>query len=191
MANLNNSTNLISYKEVDLTIPAGSSVNYQNPYNFVRILSSTGSDTSLTYRFGSSSIETFLTVGLGLRFSELLPNLVIRNVSGSNVTIRIAEIQGDIYDDRLTISGIVSVQQSPYTTNTVTQETFDASGEISVDSSGAKHVVIQNNSSTDSLFVFNNNTFEVQPNGSFELDYAGSFKIYGTNGEKASVGIFS
>lgn len=188
---LNNSTNLISYKEVNLTIPAGESVNYQNPYNFVRILSSTGNNTSLTYRFGASSIETYLTVGLGLRFSELLPNLVVRNVSNASVTIRIAEIQGDIYDDRLTISGTVNVQQSPYTTQSVTLETFDANGEISVDSSGYKNVVIQNMSSTEPLFVFANNTFKVEAGGTFEKDFSGTFTIYGTTSETASVGLFA
>lgn len=190
MAIINNSTDLISYKEVEITIPAGESVNYQNPYNFVRILNSTGTDTDLLFRFGSSSIETYMTVGLGLRFNDLLPSLTIRNISASSVTIKISEIRGDILDDRLTVTGTVNVQQSPYTNNTVSLETFDANGEISVDSSGSKKVLIQNNSSS-SLFVFSNNTFEIQPNGTFEMDYSGTFKIYGTVGENASVGLFS
>ena len=191
MALINNSTDLISYKEAVITVPAGDSFTYQNPFNFVRILSSTGSDTSLLFRFGTSSIETFLTVGLGLRFNDLLPSITIRNITGSSVTLKIAEIRGDILDDRLTITGTVDVQQSPYTSQTVTLETFDANGEISVDSSGSKRVVIQNNSLTDSIFIFNNNTFEIQPNGSFDLDYSGTFKIYGTAAEKITLGLFS
>ena len=191
MALINNSTDLISYKEAVITVPAGDSFTYQNPFNFVRILSSTGSDTSLLYRFGTSSIETFLTVGLGLRFNDLLPSITIRNITGSSVTLKIAEIRGDILDDRLTITGTVDVQQSPYTSQTVTLETFDTNGEISVDSSGAKNVVIQNMSSSNPLYVFANNTFKVEAGGVFEKDFAGSFTIYGTVGETATVGIFS
>lgn len=191
MALINNSTDLISYKEAVITVQAGDSFTYQNPFNFVRILSSTGSDTSLLFRFGTSSIETFLTVGLGLRFNELLPSITIRNITGSSVTLKIAEIRGDILDDRLTITGTVDVQQSPYTSQTVTLETFDANGEISVDSSGSKKVVIQNNSTTNSIFIFASNTFEIQPNGSFDLDFSGTFKVYGTVGENVSLGLFS
>ena len=190
VAQINNSSGLISYKEAVLNIGAGQTVTYQNPYNFMRILSSTGSDNDLVYRFGASSIETFLTVGLGLRWPEVLPSVTIRNVSNSPVVLRIAEIQGDVLDDRLTITGDVETKQEPDTTATVTLETFDANGEISIDSSSYRSVVIQNMSSNYDLYVFNNNTFKVVPNGTFEKQFAGTFKVYGTAGETASVGLF-
>ena len=191
MAILNNSTNLLSFKQAKITIPAGETVTYQNPYNFVRILDSTGTDQDLLYRFGASSIETFLTVGLGLRFQDTLASLTIRNVTTAAVTVTIAEIQGDIYDDRLTITGTVETQSKPFTTATVTLETFDANGEIACDSSGYKNVLIQNMSATDPIYVFGANTYEVAPNGTFEKDFAGTFTIYGTAGQTASVGYFS
>ena len=159
MANLNNSTDLISYKEAKITIPANGFYKYENPYNFIRILESTGTSDALFFRFGTSSIETFLTVGCGLRFNELLPSVTIQNLTGSAVTIRLAEIQGDIYDDRLTVSGTVETIEQPLTVRQVSQETFDANGEISVDSTSYKKVVIQNNSSSP-IYLFTNNTFE-------------------------------
>lgn len=189
MANLNNSTDLISYKEVELTIPANDQRDYQNPYNFIRLLSSSGNSNALMFRFGTSSIETFLSVGIGLGFSELLPSVTIRNLTNAPVVIRISEIQGAITDDRLIITGTVTSLSAPYTVRQVSQETFDANGEVDIDSTNYKKVVIQNNG-TSSIHIFTNNTFEVVPTGTFDLNYAGQFKVYGTSSENISVAYF-
>lgn len=190
MANLNNSTDIISYKEAVLTIDANSVFVYQNPYNFIRLLESSGGQNDLHFRFGVSSIETFLSVGIGLGFTELLPSLAIRNSSNSAITIRIAEIQGQVTDDRLVLTGTVSSLQAPYTVRQASQETFDANGEISVDSTSYKRVVIQNNSSAP-IYLFQNGIFEIQPTGTFDLNYAGQFTIYGTAGDNVSLAYFS
>lgn len=191
MVQINNSTTIVSYKEAVLTIPAGATYTYENPYDFIRVLSSTGNDNSLVYRFGSSSIETFLTVGVGVRFPETLAKVAIRNVSNQNVVIRVAEILGDIYDDRLTITGAVETKQEPDTVYQVSQETFDANGEIAINSTGYRSVLIQNNSASDPIYIFSNNTFKVDPNGTFEKQFAGQFTIYGTANETVSVGYFA
>lgn len=191
MVALNNSTNLVSYKEAFLTIGVGESRVYENPYNFLRLLDSTGTDNALMFRFGASSIETFLTVGVGVRFPDTLPNVTIRNLSNAPVTIRIAEIMGDIYDDRLTITGDVETKQEPDTVRQVSLETFDANGEVSIDSTNYRSVLIQNMSSTDPIYIFSNNTFKVEPNGTFEKTYAGQFTVYGTANETISVGYFA
>jgi len=188
---INNSTSIISYKQAKITVPVGETYTYQNAYNFVRILDSTGSDSDLYYRFGASSVETFLSTGLGLRFPETLPSLTIRNVSNAPVTVTVSEIQGDILDDRLTVSGTVNTKSEPNTTVSASLETFDANGEIACDSSGYRSVLIQNMSATDPLYVFGATTFKVDPMGTFEKDFAGSFTIYGTTGETASIGYFS
>lgn len=191
MVALNNTTNLVSYKEVFLTIGVGESRVYENPYNFLRVLDSTGNDNALMFRFGASSIETFLTVGVGVRFPDTLPNVTIRNLSNSPVTIRIAEIMGDIYDDRLTITGDVETKQEPDTVRQVSLETFDASGEIAVDSTNYRNVLIQNMSATDPIYIFSNNTFKVEAGGTFEKQFAGQFTVYGTPNETISVGYFA
>ena len=191
MAIINNNTSLISYKEAILTIPAGETITYQNPYNFMRILSSTGGDNALLFRFGASSIETPLTVGLGIRWPETLPSITIRNISAANVVLRVAEIQGDILDDRLTITGDVETKQEPDTVYQVSQEIFDANGEIAINSTGYRSVLIQNNSASDPIYIFSNNTFKVDPNGTFEKQFAGQFTIYGTPSETVSVGYFA
>lgn len=188
---INNSTELISYKEAVLTIKAGESFTYQNPYDFIRILSSTGNDNSLLFRFGASSIETPLTVGLGLKVPETLASVTIRNITNVAVTLRIAEIQGNILDDRLTITGDVETKQEPYTVRQTSLETFDSSGEIALDSTNYRTVLIQNMSTTNPIYIFANNTFKIDPMGTFEKNYAGQFSIYGTNGESVSVGLFA
>lgn len=186
MVALNNSTDLVSYKEVEITIKANSQFDYQNPYNFLRLLESTGTPDALMFRFGTSSIETFLSVGIGLGFVETLPSVTIRNLTGSDVKIRISEIQGAITDDRLTVTGNVQTLEQPYTVRQVTQETFDANGEIAIDSTNYKRVLIQNNSAS-SIYVFQNGLFEIQPNGTFDLNYAGQFNLYGTSSETISL----
>lgn len=191
MVALNNSTNLVSYKEAFLTIGVGESRVYENPYNFLRLLDSTGTDNALMFRFGASSIETFLTVGVGVRFPDTLPNVTIRNLSNAPVTIRIAEIMGDIYDDRLTITGDVETKQEPDTVRQVSLETFDSNGEVAIDSTNYRSVLIQNMSSTNPIYIFANNTFKVEAGGTFEKAFAGQFTVYGTASETISVGYFA
>lgn len=191
MANMNNSTNLILYKETTITVPANGQYVYQNPYEHVRILSSTGNYSALRYRFGASSLETPLTVGLGLTLPALLPSLTIRNTSNAAVVLVIAESSRDISDDRLTITGDVETKQQPDTVYQVTLETFDSNGEIEVNSTGYRNVLIQNMSSTDPIYIFANNTFKVEAGGTFEKQFAGQFTIYGTANETASVGYFA
>ena len=190
MVKLNNGTDLVSYKEVEITIPANSQEHYSNPYNFIRLLSSTGNPNDLSFRFGASSIETFLSVGIGLGYTEILPSVTICNLTNSPITIRISEILGQATDDRLTITGQVTSLQAPYTVRQTSQKTFDSNGEIAIDSTNYKRVLIQNNS-TGSIYVFSNNTFEIQPQGTFDLNYAGQFTIYGTAGDNISLAYFS
>ena len=191
MVAINNSTNIVSYKESYLTIAANETRVFENPFNFFRLLSSTGNDNSLMYRFGGSSIETLLTVGVGIRFPETLAKVSIRNTTNAPVTIRVAEILGDIYDDRLTITGDVETKQEPDTVRQVSLETFDSNGEVAIDSTNYRSVLIQNMSSTDPIYIFANNTFKVEAGGTFEKAYAGQFTVYGTASETISVGYFA
>lgn len=191
MVQINNSTEIVSYKEVILTIPPNESIPYENPYNFIRILSSTGADNALLFRFGSSSIETPLTVGLGLRWPEVLASVTIRNTTNAPITLKISETLGDILDDRLTITGDVETKNDPDSVRQVSLETFDTNGEIAIDSTSYRSVLIQNMSQTDPIYIFANNTFRVEPGGTFEKDFAGQFTVYGTIGETVSVGYFA
>ena len=187
---INNSTIPISYREIDVTIPANGQVTLQQPYDHISLLSSDVPASQLKFRFGSLSMETQLSAGLGWSLDYTFASVTIRNIGSAAANIRLSLAEGNVSDNRLTVTGIVNTQTVPYGSATCTLETFPAGGKITVDSSSYKNVVIQNNSSTDSIFIFSNNTFEVLPNGTFEKDFAGSFDVYGTAGETISLGLF-
>lgn len=191
MVQINNSTQPVSYKELEITLKAGEQYPFQQPFNAFRLLDSTATDNSkVFFRFGGLSHETNLSPGIGVSFPEVFPHVAIRNETNAPITLRCAFIVGDISDDRLTVSGNVYTVAQPLTKSSVSLETFDSNGEISVDSSSYRRVVLQNMSSSDSAFVFNNNTFEILPNGTFDLQYAGQITVYGTTGQTLSVGLF-
>ena len=187
---INNSTQPISYKEIDVPIAANSQYTVQQPFNYIRILSSNTSTSNLKFRFGALSNQTELTMGVGLGIQEVFPSVTIQNVSNAPVIIRLAFAVGVISDDRLNVSGTVQTQEVPLSIVSANLRTFTASGELDVDSTGYKRVIIQNESATDSIYIFNNNTFEVKPGGTFDMSLSASFKIYGTNGKSVSVGLF-
>ena len=187
---INNSTQPISYKEIEVVIPPNGQRTVQQPFNYVRLLDSNTPTSNLKFRFGALSNQTELTMGLGLGSPEVFPSITVQNISNAQVSIRLAFAVGSISDDRLNVSGTVSTSSVPYDTVATTSETFPVSGEISVDSTGYKRVLIQNNSASNSIYIFNNNTFEVQPLGIFDMELAASFKVYGTSGQKISVGKF-
>lgn len=187
---INNSTLPISYKEIDLTIDAGGQYTLQQPYNYIRLLDSDTATSNLRFRFGALSNTTELTLGIGLGTDEVFPSVTVQNLSSASATVRLAFAVGVISDDRLNVTGTVKTQAEPYETATATLETFPAGGSITVDSTAYKRVVIQNNSTSNSIFVFNNNTFEVLPGGTFDMELAASFSVYGTSSQTVSVGLF-
>lgn len=190
MEQINNSTELIGYKEIDIEIPAHKQVVYQNPYQFLRLLSSSGASDALLFRFGSSSLETFLSVGLGLKFNNLLASVTIRNLTNAPVTIRIAEIYGSVSDDRLVVSGKVETDEVPYKNFAQQEITLDANGQGVVDSSAYKYCIVQN-SGNNPIYIGAANGLEVQSGGTFEKNLAAAFTVYGTAGDKIKVGLFS
>lgn len=192
MVDINNSTIPISYKEFTQVIPANGQVTIQQPYNYFRLLDSNVPASQLRFRFGSVATETEMSYGLGWGLKDkTFASVTIRNLGSGAATIRVSFAEGEISDARLTVSGTVNVQNQPLSTAAVSLATFPAGGSISIDSTSYKKVVIQNNSTTNSIFIFNNNTCEILPNGSFELDIAATFTVYGTAGEKITVGYFA
>lgn len=191
MVQINNSTQPVSYKELEITLNAGEQYPFQQPFNTFNLLESNATDDSkVFFRFGGLSHETNLSAGLGVTFPDVYACVSIRNETSAQIKLRVAFIIGSVSDNRLTVSGNVNTVAQPLTTSSVSLETFDSNGEISVDSSSYRRVVLQNMSSTNSAFVFNNNTFEILPNGTFDLNYAGQFTVYGTAGQTLSVGLF-
>ena len=189
---INNSTTPISYRQNKITVPANKSYTLYQSYNTIRILESNAVNSSdLLFRFGALSTETEFNLGLCITYPEQLPSVTITNTTNSDINIVIATAVGTIQDDRLTVSGTVNVSNYPYTNISASLQTFPANGVLPVNSQGYKRVVIQNSSDTSSIFLFANNTFELQPQAVFDMDLSTSFNIYGTSGQKVSVALFN
>lgn len=192
MIQINNSTSPVSYKQEKLTIPANQQVKYQQVFNTIRVIDSNANNQGdLLFQFGALSTKTEFWKGLCISYPQELPSVTIFNTTNAPIDVVIATAIGTIQDDRLNVSGTVATQNKPYTTVNASLETFDGNGEIAIDSTGFKRVVIQNDSATDSIFIFNNNTFELSPTAVFDMEISAPFTIYGTAGEKASVAYFN
>lgn len=192
MVAINNSTTPISYRQNKITVPANKSYTLYQTYNTIRILESNAVNSSdLLFRFGALSTETEFSLGLCITYPEQLPSVTITNTTNSDINIVIATAVGTIQDDRLTVSGTVNVSNYPYTNISSSLQTFPANGIVPIDSSGYKRVVIQNSSDTSSVFLFANNTFELQPQAVFDMDLSTTFNIYGTSGQTVSVALFN
>lgn len=192
MVQINNSTSPVSYKQEKLTIPANGQVKYQQVYNTIRIVDSNANNQGdLLFQFGALSSKTEFWKGLCISYPEELPSVTIFNTTNAPIDVVIATAIGTIQDDRLNVSGTVTTQKQPYTSVNASLETFDGNGEIAIDSTGYKRVVLQNMSDTNSFFIFSNNTFELQPTATFDMELSAPFTIYGTAGEKVSVAYFN
>ncbi len=192
MVQINNSTTPVSYKQEKLTIPANGQVKYQQVYNTIRIVDSNANNQGdLLFQFGALSSKTEFWKGLCISYPEELPSVTIFNMTNADIDVVIATAIGTIQDDRLNVSGTVTTQNQPYTSVNASLETFDSNGEIAINSTGYKRVVLQNMSNTDSFFIFSNNTFELQPTATFDMELSSNFTLYGTVGEKVSVAYFN
>jgi len=89
-------------------------------YDYFRLLELNGG--AIAVRFGGSGTQAiFLSAGIGYKCPVILDRVVLRNTTAGVVSGRIAVAVGDITDDRLSLSGNVSVVNA-----TGTQlETFD------------------------------------------------------------------
>lgn len=124
------------YKEYTYTIAAGAAVEIGEVFNYFRVLSQSAS--SLSVQFGDdANTSTFSGAGLGIKFENLPSKIVIRNTGVVPTTITIALAIGYIYDDRLNVSGTVTVSGSVSTTtssvlNSVADVTLTAATQIAI-----------------------------------------------------------
>ena len=192
MFQINNSTSPVSYKQEKLTIPANGQVKYQQVYNTIRIVDSNANNQGdLLFQFGSLSSRTEFWKGLCISYPQELPSVTIFNTTNAPIDVVIATAIGTIQDDRLNVSGTVTTQNQPLENVVSSQKTFDSTGTIAVDSTGYKRVIIQNASTSNSIFLFGNNTFELQPTAVFDMELSATFNIYGTNGQKVNIAYFN
>lgn len=96
------------YQEKTVTLAAGQRLEDFTTYSYFRVLALTG--TGLEVIFGNNQFQTpFTGAGLGIEFSYVLPRLTLVNTSGAPLTITFAVATGKVNDDRLTVSGVLTV----------------------------------------------------------------------------------
>lgn len=111
------------YQEKTVTIAAGQRLEDFVVYNYFRVLALTG--TGLEVIFGNNQFQTpFTGAGLGLKLDYVLPRLTLVNTSGGAITLTYAVATGSINDDRLTVSGTLTVTGTVSTTSASVLATF-------------------------------------------------------------------
>ena len=175
------------YQEFVYTIPAGQyqRVNYVTD-NFV--LLETSVNNSLEVNFGGAMNQTNFSTGIQYKLQSVVPYVQLYNKGGSAVTVRFALGVGDVRDNRLSLAGTVITSET-YTSFTVNQETFDASGKLTI--GGAQRKLIIQNTGNAAVYVGNANGFNISPSGSMDIPLNGSIDIYGTNGETVVIGLLA
>lgn len=102
-------------KQFSFTIPAGAIETIYYELNFLRILSLSDA-SALKIRFGDTGTETDVVgAGVGYAWPYTVSNVFLRNTSGAPITITVAVAVGQIFDDRLNVSGNVQVVNAPAT----------------------------------------------------------------------------
>jgi len=198
MADINTGTIKNPYRQFTETIPAGQTKNiYYDANNFAILYTSS---QNLSIDFGGSGGATPIWQGMKYKSEVILPYVQLFNRDTLNsLTVTICMGIGDIEDNRLSVSGSVSVtnyNNSPlitslpaYTLDSVTSVTLDANGEATLDPTGAKFTRIQNTGTAD-IRLYNANGFILSPQGIEELTLDAPFTVYGTAGESLVFGRF-
>lgn len=102
-------------KQFSFTIPAGAIETIYYELNFLRILSLSDA-SALKIRFGDTGTETDVVgAGVGYAWPYTVSNVFLRNTSGAPITVTVAVAVGQIFDDRLNVSGNINVVNAPAT----------------------------------------------------------------------------
>ena len=200
LTNINTGTIPNPYREFTETIPAGQSRVVYYDYDAFRVLS-TNLNGALLVNFGGSGGQTTIEAGIGYHLNYTATYVQLFNQDlGNPLTVKFAMGIGTIDDSRLTVSGTVLVANANEEPLTVTNEvytlgipvtyTFDDTGEVELDPSGAKMTRIQNTGSNN-LRLYAADGFILAPLGTEEITVNAPFKVYGAEGDTLVFGRFS
>jgi hypothetical protein len=96
------------YQQFEYTIPAnGGQLKIAYAFNFFRCLEA--SDTFKVRFGGTGAITQFVGAGLGFRLNEVIQEVLLINDTASPIDITVALAVGEIFDDRLNVSGNINV----------------------------------------------------------------------------------
>lgn len=187
MVDINTGSLQAPYQEFEITIQPHQykKVEYVTE-NFV--LLDTTSLGALQVNFGGNVNQTNFATGVQYKLTSPVPVIQLYNNSSSPLTVHFALGIGDIKDNRLSLTGTVFTSET-YTNMTVSEETFDAAGEVAI-SSPARKWIIQN-TGTSTVFVGAANGLQITAGGSMTLPLNAAFTLYGTAGQPVVVAALS
>lgn len=204
VTNINTGTIANPYRQFRKTIPAGGIEKIRYDADFFAVLYTSSQD--LAVNFSGSGGETEFWQGIKFKcpytftYAELInlnPTQPLEVVVGMGI--------GDVEDNRFSVSGGVNVQNTEATSlfvqnsnNTAlkvqdyayraarTQQQTISSGSVQVTPPAnvdVKFLIIQNTGNTP-IRLFHPLGLIVNPLGTFEMNVAGSFSVYGESGSK-------
>lgn len=201
VTNIQTGTIANPYRQFTETIPAGQIRVVRYVHNSMTVLDNDQPD-NLEVNFGGSGGFTKMDTGIIYEYPEgvSIPFVELRNTSNQTMHITISLAVGTVQDNRLNVSGTVSVQgqettpvyvkEGVYTSASITTGTFNANGEFSFAIPAmAKKVIIQNKG-TSNIYLFDVNGLLVTPTSTFEMNFSGTIAIYGTAGQTVTIGVF-
>lgn len=176
------------YQQFIYTIPAGQSQRVDYVYNSFNLLNASV-DNAIKCNFGGAVNETLFSEGMGWKLTAPVQFLTLFNTSNSPITVRIALAIGDIYDNRLTVSGSIKVLPAEYNSFTTQQLTITAGTATAP--AGAK--VILQNTGANVVYIGGTGTdgLQLQAGGTFEYNSAVALPLFGTDNDTLVAGVWA
>ena len=184
------------YKQFTYTIADGAIETLFYDFNYFRILS-INTTTGVSIRFGSSGTPTDVVgAGVGYEMPSVVSRAEIINKSGGILTITVAAAIGRIDDDRLNISGSLSVAVSSIF-DEIADVTIATSTKVTVANIDAnrKTIIIQNLDAINSVRLGSTSLAStgggilLKAGDSITLDTTGEVFAWQTSGASVSLSV--
>lgn len=128
------------YNEKTITLAAGARFTDFSVYDYFRVLSLTGSGLQII--FGDNQLQTpFTGAGVGLKLTNIVKRLELVNTSGVSINVTYATAIGQVSDDRLNVSGTVTVAG---TVSTTTSSTLASIADVTLPAATLTAIVAAN-----------------------------------------------
>ena len=179
------------YKEFTITIPVSGRVPIFYAAQYFRVMSLTG--TGLRAVFGGTGAETdIIGAGIGIRLPVPVDQVTLINGGASPITVTVAMSMGIVNDDRLNVTGVISIQNTSTTPIYVRNDNNVVQSSNAVSVGTAAVAIGTSNANTTAYSIFNASTqtvylgtssvtvalgFPLLPNQSYHYD--GNVNLWG------------
>ena len=186
---INSGSQQSSYTRFEYTLAAGEVKTIVNPYNYFTCLEST---SPFDVAWSTNRSSTGFEKGLQVHFKndELIPSVTITNTAATANHIVVGMGCGNFQDNRLVLGtgATLSTYPAQFTSFAASTQTI-ASGKATIPA--AKKVIIQNTSTTNSMYIGSANGLELQAGGTFEFSLSIPLDVYGTDSDVIAIGSFN